>query len=247
MLPLLAAAAVAAAAPAPQSVDTIEVTARRPVVGDLQQGVQAYRSEFFTAVRPGTAFDMVQWLPGFTFEESRDLRGLAGAAGNVLIDGQPPTSKNDTLTTVLRRIPATQVERVDIIVGGAPGIDMRGRSVIANVVLKKTGAPKAVVTVQSQLLEDGRVAPEIQATTNRRFGERTFEASLTAARRALGQDNGVGAGSLIRTSGDGTTAFVASSRIAGAQNFATGSAAYQFPWAGGKLRLNTSPPIPGSR
>jgi hypothetical protein len=239
MLPLLAAAAVAAATP-PQAVDAIEVTTRRPVVGDLQQGVQAYRSEFFTAVRPGTAFDMVQWLPGFTFEESRDLRGLAGAAGNVLIDGQPPTSKNDTLTTVLKRIPAANVERVDIIVGGAPGIDMRGKPVIANVVLKKAGAPRATVTVQSQLLEDGRTSPELQVSTNRRFGDRSVEGSLTLARRLLGQDNGVGSGTFVRTNGDGTTAFVASSRIAGAQKLATGSAAYQFPWAGGKLRLNTS-------
>jgi len=29
-----------------------------PLVGNLQQGVQAYRQEFFTPVRPGTAMDM---------------------------------------------------------------------------------------------------------------------------------------------------------------------------------------------
>jgi hypothetical protein len=238
------AAAVAAASPAPatepQAVQGVEITVSRPVVGDLKEGVQAYRSEFFTAVRPGTAFDMVQWLPGFTMEETRDMRGLGGAVGNVLIDGQPPTSKNDTLQTVLRRIPAAQVERVDIIVGGAPGIDMRGRSVIANVVLKKTGAPKGQIQAQGFVLAGGRFFPELQATTNRRFGERTLEGALTLARRPLNQDNGMGTGQLVRTNGDGTTAFVADSRIKGVQKFANGSGAYQFPWAGGKLRVNAS-------
>src|SRR3954464_6069671 len=108
MLALLAAAAAAAATPspappAPNAVEAIEVVARAPLVGTLQQGIQAYRSEFFTPVRPGTAFDMINWLPGFVFDETRDVRGLAGAAGNVLIDGQPPTSKNDSLSTVLKR------------------------------------------------------------------------------------------------------------------------------------------------
>ena len=150
MTPILAAAAVAVApTPAPPTVEAIEIVTRAPVVGTLQQGVQAYRPEFFTAVRPGTALDMVQWLPGFTFEDVRDVRGLGAAVGNVLIDGQPPTSKTDTLATVLRRIPAGQVERVDIVVGGAPGIDMRGRSVIANVVLKKTTMLKGTVTAQA--------------------------------------------------------------------------------------------------
>ncbi len=129
MIVILAAAAAAAAAATapPDTVGEIEIVTRRPVAGDLQSGVLDYRPEYFTPVRPATAMDMVTWLPGFTFEDSRDLRGLAGSVGNVLIDGKPPTSKTDTLTTILGRIPSSQVERVDVIVGGAPGIDMRGR------------------------------------------------------------------------------------------------------------------------
>ncbi|HTI67579.1 MAG TPA: TonB-dependent receptor [Caulobacteraceae bacterium] len=240
MLAILAAA-VTAASPAalPGTLQGVEVVGRAPVVGTLQQGVQAYRSEFFTQVRPGTAFDMVQWLPGFTFEDARDVRGLAGAAGNVLIDGQPPTAKNDTLAMVLRRIPAAQVDRVDIIVGGAPGVDMRGRAVIANVVLKKTGAPRGSLTAQTYVFEDGRVRPEVQATLSRKSGEHAMEASFTLARRPL---NGVGPGIgvLERRDPAGALLFSASSRILGWQDFGAGSAAYEFPWAGGKLRVNGS-------
>lgn len=240
MLVVFAAAAGAATAVSePPAVEAVEVTVRAPVVGTLQLGVQAYRPEFFTQVRPGTAFDMVQWLPGFTFEETRDMRGLSGAAGNVLIDGQPPTSKNDTLATVLRRIPATQVERVDIIVGAAAGIDMRGRSVIANVVLKKSGAPPGSATASMQLFEHGIVAPELQANVTRLSGDTTTEASATLARRQL-QDLAMGRGTLERRDPTGAREFLADSDIDGVMLFGSASAGHQFPWAGGKLKLNVS-------
>jgi hypothetical protein len=243
MHPILAAAALAAAPqappPEPQTMEQIEVVTRAPVVGDLQQGVQAYRSEFFTSVRPGTAFDMVQWLPGFTFEDTRDVRGLGGAVGNVLIDGQPPTNKNDTLATVLRRIPASQVDRVDIIVGGAPGIDMRGRTVIANVVLKKTTAAKGALSAASQAYQDGRLAPEVQANISRTNELTALEASFSAARRRI-QGIGPGVGTLVRRDPFGAVAFDADSVIDGHVNEVAGSGGYQFPLAGGKLRINGS-------
>jgi hypothetical protein len=245
MLAILAAAAATAAAPPPpaptdtQAVEAVEIVTRAPLVGTLQQGIQAYRSEFFTPVRPGTAFDMIQWLPGFTFEETRDVRGLAGAAGNVLIDGQPPTSKNDTLSTVLKRIPAGQVERVDIIVGGAPGVDMRGRSVIANVVLKKGYAPLGAVTLQTQLFKDGRVSPELNVNLAKKFGERSVEGSLNVFKSVV-QGVGPGEGTLTRRAPDGRTLFTADSEIAGYVTKAVGAGAYQFPFAGGKLKVNVS-------
>jgi hypothetical protein len=247
MLAIFAAAAAAAAsstaAPPPpavaQAVDAVQVTATRPVVGTLQQGIQAYRPDFFTPVRPGTAFDMVQWLPGFVFEDMRDLRGLAGSAGNVLIDGQPPTSKNETLAMVLRRIPATQVERVDIVVGGAPGVDMRGRSVIANVVLKKGATPLGSITASTQVYQRGPIVPELQLALVRKRGERTAEGSLTLARRRI-QGAGPGRGPLIRTDPDGNVLFAAESEIAGTLPYGAVSGAYQFPWAGGKLKLSAS-------
>ncbi len=97
--------------------------------------VTTYPASFFSSARPNTALDMVERLPGFTFEESQTLRGLAGNAGNVIVDGARPTTKTDTLSDVLRRIPADSVARIDVIRGGAPGIDMQGRTIIANVIL----------------------------------------------------------------------------------------------------------------
>ena len=50
-------------------------------------------------------------------------RGMAGTAGTVLIDGAGPSTKSDSLDQILRRIPAA-------------GVDMQGRSVVANVILR---------------------------------------------------------------------------------------------------------------
>jgi hypothetical protein len=228
------------AAAEPAVVEQLEVTVRRPVVGGLQEGVQAYRPEFFVAVRPGTAMDMIRWLPGFTFEDTRDLRGLGGAIGNVLIDGQPPTSKTDTLATVLARIPAGEVERVDIIVGGAPGIDMRGRSVIANVVLKKRAEPRGSITVADQQFRDGRNAPELLVTASRKTGSSASEVSLNLAQRVFWGDVIFGEGPLRRTDAQGRLLFRAEEEAGASGPLAALTASHEAAFAGGRLRVNGS-------
>ena len=100
--------------------------------------IVVYDAAFFAGAQLSTALDIVQRVPGFTVDTGDGLRGYAGSAGNVLIDGQRTPSKADSLREVLQRIPAASVARVEIIRGGAPGIDMQGRTVLANVVLKST-------------------------------------------------------------------------------------------------------------
>ncbi|OYX31154.1 MAG: hypothetical protein B7Y99_10595 [Caulobacterales bacterium 32-69-10] len=240
MLWILAAATVAAPAPAasePEAVETVEITVTRPVTGTLEQGTQAYKPEFFTPVRPATAMDMIKWLPGFNFEDMRDLRGLGGTVGNVLIDGKPPTSKTDTLSTVLARIPSDQVERVDIIVGGAPGIDMRGREVIANVVMKKTTKTRGSVTATNTTYTDGRVAPELLITAARNTGGKSWDASFTASQRVFPN---WGSGRWVRTDGAGQDLFTSSVRGRGGGPSVIGTGSYEFPLVGGRLKLNGS-------
>ncbi|MCU0890524.1 MAG: TonB-dependent receptor plug domain-containing protein [Sandarakinorhabdus sp.] len=67
---------------------------------------------------------MLARLPGFTFDPGEAVRGFGGAAGNVLVDGQRPSAKSDTLESQLRRIPASSVDKIEIIRGGAGQVDM---------------------------------------------------------------------------------------------------------------------------
>ena len=71
--------------------------------------ITSYPASFFDSVQPSSAFDMLAVLPGYDFSESdTDVRGFTGAVGNVLIDGSRPAGKQESLETVLRRIPATR-------------------------------------------------------------------------------------------------------------------------------------------
>ena len=90
-----------------------------------QTSILVYQAAFFADARPNTAYDMIGRLPAFTFDDGTSARGFAGTAGNVLIDGQRPTAKTDDLLSILSRIPASDVDRIEVIRGGAPGIDSR--------------------------------------------------------------------------------------------------------------------------
>ncbi|MDZ4052935.1 MAG: Plug domain-containing protein, partial [Phenylobacterium sp.] len=101
------AALLASAAPA--------ALAQTAAASSSAQGVISYPQAFFAEQRPVTAYDMVGRLPGFTLDTGDNVRGFEGAAGNVLIDGGRPTSKTDTLDDILRRIPASQVDHIQLI------------------------------------------------------------------------------------------------------------------------------------
>ena len=127
-----------------------------------EPGVIAYPAAFFADVRPTSAYDMVLRLPGFSFDKGATVRGLAGSGGNVLIDGQPPLAKNDSLEDILKRIPATSVARVEVIRGGAQGVDMEGRTVMANVVRRQEAGFHGVIQPYFNAVYDGRFLPGIR-------------------------------------------------------------------------------------
>jgi hypothetical protein len=113
---LLLASAVTTAAPAPV----------RSRVG--------YDAAYYAQFRPSTALDMIRETPGFSLEEATARRGFAGASGNVMVDGEHPIAKSQTLADILERIPAKQVVRIELLRGGEATADASGHAVIANVI-----------------------------------------------------------------------------------------------------------------
>jgi hypothetical protein len=223
--------------PSPDSVATIVVEGRAPVVGDLQKGITTFQPTFFTTVRPASAMDMVQWLPGFYFQDTRDMRGLEGAGGNVLIDGKPPTSKTDTLQMVLRRIPTDQVERVDIIVGGAPGVDMHGWPVVANVVLKKSARTQRLLGVSNFLDTHGNASPELLFTSSHNEDGRLTEFGFDVGKNIAIYPT-FGYGPWTRRDPAGAALLTADAEVLAGGPFATANGAIGRPVAGGSMKLN---------
>ena len=173
---------VAVAAPAVAQVEPETVADR--------QGVISYTPADFAAARPNTALDMVNRLPGFLLLSGDKVRGFAGAAGNILLDGQRPTIKTESLSDTLSRIPIDQVERIDLIRGSASGIDMQGQTVVANVVRKRVDTFQQTINASSFIFADtGKTMPGWNYQATRRSGEHQFDFQLS---RGVSMDDSVG-------------------------------------------------------
>ena len=226
-----------AAAPDPGSAATPAPLAAAPAAASSAagSGVVRYGADFFVSMRPNTAFDMIQRLPGFAFDAGANVRGFAGAAGNVLIDGDRPTTKEDNLENILKRVAASQVDHIDLIRGAAPGIDMQGRTVLANVVLKGGAGMHGVVAIASNVYADGRLGPAARLEFSRQKDGRTLEFSLLPA---MYVDDGAGNGPRVRTDPAGAVLVRSNLRAdAGGKNV-TATSAYTTPLWGGKFKVN---------
>lgn len=93
-----------------------------------------YEPGFFSRYAPVSALDMVRNLPGFTLAEGDESRGFGGASGNLLINGERVSAKNEQPSDLLRRIPAADIAYIELIRGQLGGLDLQGQSVVANVV-----------------------------------------------------------------------------------------------------------------
>lgn len=200
--------------------------------------ITAYDASFFARAQPYSAFDMLALLPGYAFSEAdADVRGFVGAAGNVLIDGDRPASKHESLETILRRIPANSVSRVELIRPGARGIDMQGHTVLANVVRIRRVQTRGSAELESNFYDRGLSAPRIAGEFSRQSGERLLEVSA-AGYRTVDDEHGVG--NRPRVSADGSllrdTDYVQDE----GERVAEFAAGYEQKLAGGKLRLNAS-------
>ncbi|HEY4078836.1 MAG TPA: TonB-dependent receptor [Rhizomicrobium sp.] len=166
--------------------------ATTPALAAPEQGISVYPAAFFADSRPATANDMISRLPGFTLDTGTSARGFAGTAGNVLIDGARPTAKTDDLDSVLNRIPAASVERIDVIRGGAPGIDMQGQSVVANIVRSKEVTSQTIVNLNTTYLGSGQWVPYGGIEYHGQSGGTRYEATI--ARTAQVWDDSPGTG-----------------------------------------------------
>lgn len=169
-------------------------------------GVSAYPGPFFAEFSPENALQMIERTPGFTFERGGedDVTAPGGKRrANVLINGQPPTG-SDPVDVILRRIPASAVERIEVL-REATANDMMGYNIVANVVRRAPGpevaevakpntkpAPRvwrSSVTASSTAVRDGQasgqtsghVGGSLAADAQRRRDGVTIDAALVAS------------------------------------------------------------------
>ena len=143
----------------------------------------AYNAAFFAQYAPATALDIVNRVPGFSIEQSNgDVRGFAGAAGNVVFNGARPSSKSDALQTILARIPASRVLRVEIGPGDLFGSDYSGKSQVLNVILTAGGGVDGNATIKLARIYNGKLVPNAEASVLVRRGASTINLAAASGR-----------------------------------------------------------------
>src|SRR5947209_5990971 len=155
-----------------------------------------YEAAFFAQYAPRSALDIVQRVPGFsldlgatqTQQGSVDVRGFAGTAGNVVINGARPSTKAETIDVTLSRIPAQQVIRVELGPGDLYGSDYAGKSQVLNVVLSQQSGIDGNVTAAAKRWFDGYVNNDIQGSALIRRGASTINLSAGTGRNRQAEE-----------------------------------------------------------
>lgn len=201
-------------------------------------GVTPYPARTFAASAPATAREMLDRTPGFSLvEPDADVRGYSGAQGNVLIDGVRPASKRENVSDLLRRIPADAVERIELIRGGAGGVDMGGHAVLANVVRRQVVDAEGMVEVGALSSTDGWISPSGRAQYTRRWGARSLELS---AKLEPEFDDDSGDGPVWTETPDGLVVERLDEGKRKVQHAAEVAAHWTQPLAGGRFNATTA-------
>ena len=143
----------------------------------------AYEAAYFAQFAPATALDIVRRVPGFSIEQGNGgVRGFAGAAGNVVFNGARPSSKSESLETILARIPANRVLRVEIGPGDLYGSDYSGKSQVLNVLLTNAGGISGNATIKATRVFSGKIVPNLEASALIRKGTSSINLSAGTGR-----------------------------------------------------------------
>ena len=94
-----------------------------------------------------------------------------------MINGARPSSKSESLTDVLRNIPASRVVRVEVGPGDLYGAEYSTKSQVLNVILSAEGGIDGNVTGSIRRLYTGRIIPDLSGSALIRRGASTINLS----------------------------------------------------------------------
>lgn len=135
---LVAAPTFAAKAQNPEEPAASPSSAEASAADARQDERQIYAPAEFARFSPRTALDMLRQVPGFLIRQQGQERGLGQASGNVLINGERISGKSNDAITVLGRIPAANVERIEV--ADAASFNISGISgQVANIIAQAAG------------------------------------------------------------------------------------------------------------
>jgi hypothetical protein len=158
--------------------------------------VTSYDRGYFDQFAPRTALEIARRVPGFTIDLGStqsatgtvDVRGFGGVAGNVVINGARPSSKAETLETLLARIPAQRVVRVEVGPGDLFGSDYAGKSQVLNVIMSAEAGIDANVTAAGRRLYTGYINRDVSASALIKRGASSINLSAGTGRNKQAEE-----------------------------------------------------------
>ncbi|TFH70808.1 hypothetical protein E3V39_14750 [Gammaproteobacteria bacterium LSUCC0112] len=130
-----------------------------------------YPASFFQPYNPVSVNDMIDRIPGVSINSGGGGRGL-GSGGNLLINGQRLAGKDNSPRAQLSRIPAKEVERIEIIRDPSGELAVRGSNQVVNIILQEvdTRSSTSVEVSGDYHREDGTLTPGLSLSHNRQSG-----------------------------------------------------------------------------
>jgi outer membrane receptor for ferrienterochelin and colicins len=152
-------------------------------------GRTIYGPDYFMRYSPSTAEDVLRVIPGVSAildapTTSQPQRGFGSGGTRVLANGRRFPGKANDLMANLRRIPATIVERIELISGSASGISVQSEGILVNVVMKEGASLAGSGSWETNLRFNDEGRTEVD-------GLLTYNGSVGALGYALGVERNV--------------------------------------------------------
>ena len=171
--------------------------AQEPPVGNDDSTV-TYSAAYFNQYEPYSVSDMLDRIPGINIARGGNFnnsggpgssggserRGLGLGGDQVLINGRRITGKENEGNSQLTRIPANQVERIEIIRGTSGDLDVRGGSQIINIVLLEAESRLSFnYEVNADHNHDGEIKPGAKFSASGQQGNLDYLVSFESEPR----------------------------------------------------------------
>lgn len=145
--------------------------------------IRAFTIEFFSEHDPENAWELVDHVPGFSPSAGGGGgRGLAASSGNILLDGRRPPAKTTSIQTLLRELPLSRVERVELIAAGAGELDFAGHAQVLNIISKPAVRPQGEIVLGVRQTGSNSRTDTLNARASHRFGAHSVRGSVSRSR-----------------------------------------------------------------
>ena len=157
---------------------------QEPSISDDDATV-VYQASYFAQYQLLSVSDMLDRIPGINVarqgsgnqggpgsSQGSSRRGLGLGGDQVLINGRRITGKENEGNSQLSRIPANQVERIEIIRGTSGELDVRGATQLINIVLLEAESRSSIAyEINADHLHDGEIKPGAKLSLSGQNGD----------------------------------------------------------------------------